>query len=378
MLPTNRAIPELASIVAAVSLLGIVSVPVPAGQAEQAEVAAARSDTPPETLEDLVERLKKAIGTDVTLSGATAGRPFAGRREICIKSEHWLHLVQSFSVIPASPTDKIGEAPPDFLGAAAVRVIATDGRYTVVAGWNYDPEIAIKILAVLGQNLSKEAETNRLRYCAADWLDFRLAVAKDSGSIHQTPKPLSRGPTAQQIDDYMNLFAEKGSSAGRNRGDPYYWFSTLDYCKVSPLLVTRNESDFLALTLPKGSRGASYVLLSDKPDEVLLSGSQRPRPWYLKRVEITRDAQGRPAVELELDAVAAARMAKLTKANQGRALAVVFDYWVVQVQVIDGKLADKVVISGKEFTETLVAGFARSLRECMMQPAGTSNASNFK
>ncbi len=83
-------------------------------------------------------------------------------------------------------------------------------------------------------------------------------------------------------------------------------------------------------------------------------------------------------MELDFDAVAAARMAKLTEANQGRALAVVFDHTVVQAQVIDRKLSDKVVISGKDLSEKLVAGFARSLRECMMEPAAAATSFNSK
>jgi len=97
-----------------------------------------------------------------------------------------------------------------------------------------------------------------------------------------------------------------------------------------------------------------------------LNRSKRPRPWHLSRVQAARDAQGRPALEIEFDNVAAARMARLTRANPGRALAVLFDNKVVQIQVIDGKLHDKIVLSGKAFDEELVARIRRSLCECMV------------
>ena len=132
-------------------------------------------------------------------------------------------------------------------------------------------------------------------------------------------------------------------------------------------MFTKDERDVLTLHIHSTTyRADSYVLLSDKPDEVLLNRSERPRPWHLNRVQATRDVQGRPAVELEFDEVAAAGMARLTKANLGRALAILFDNQVVQIQVIDGKLRDKMVLSDKAFDEKLVARILRSLRECMV------------
>jgi preprotein translocase subunit SecD len=109
------------------------------------------------------------------------------------------------------------------------------------------------------------------------------------------------------------------------------------------------------------------MLLSDKPDEVLLSRSKRPRPWHLKGAEAIRDAKGQPAVELQFDEFAAAKMARLTKANRGRALATLFFDSVVQIQTIDAEVFDKIVLSGKTFDEKLVKQIAQSLNDCMLE-----------
>ena len=336
------------------------------GSADEAKAAAAKLSAPAETLEAVAALLKKAVGIDWRVSNSRAG--FGSRHNIAVNLRTWYNAEVPYMVTPASPADQVGERPADFRGAAAVEVIATDGRYTVVAGWSYEPEIAAKILAALGMTLSKEAERHRLMHSAAHWLDFRCAVARDLSREHQTPQPLAQGPTLEQIEDYAKLFAEKGPNGGRHRGDPYLWFHVLDCCEVSPLLFTKDERDVLPLQHIHSTtyRADSYVLLSDKPDEVLLNSSKRPRPWHLNRVQATRDVQGRPAVELEFDEVAAAGMARLTKTNLGRALAILFDNDVVQIQVIDGKLRDKMVLSGKAFDEKLVARILRSLRECMV------------
>jgi len=187
-----------------------------------------------------------------------------------------------------------------------------------------------------------------------------LAVTEQSGAVGEKSLPLANGPSPTQIEDYTKLFAEKGPNAGRQRADPYGWFPRLDCCDVRPPLVTTSN------------RWAPYdrphVLLSDKPEQVLLCSSKRPRPWSLKRVQAGEDAAGQPVVVMELDAVAAERMAKLTSSNLGCALAVLFDNHVVQVIVLGSKRSDRVVLSGKAFDKALVARIVRSLSECMMAP----------
>jgi hypothetical protein len=331
--------------------------------ADNNAVAAAGSDSS-ESIEDVVARLKKLDGIEVELRRPGAGNPFESRREIVIKSRYWDQTPMTFFVVPALPTDRVGKPPIDFRGALAVEVIATDRRYAVVAPTSYDPDVASKVLVSIGQTLSREAERRRLAFCAANWLDLRLAVARNSDRKHDFPQPLANGPTPLQIEEYTRRFVEKGYNGGRRHGDPHLWFPALGCCEVSPLLVTTAD------------RAASYLLLSDKPDEVLLSGSKRPRPWYLKRVKATQGAAGRAALELEFDDTASARIGRLIDANTGRALALLFNDGVLQVQVIDGKWQDKLFVSGKAFDQKSVAGMARALRECMLDPTTGGNSSS--
>jgi len=264
------------------------------------------------------------------------------------------------------PADKVGERPEDFTGATAVETIAAGGRWSVVADPNYDPEMAGKILAAVGVTASPQAESRRLKQSAANWLDLRLAVAQDSDPKAGDFRPLANGPTAAQVDEYSKLFSDGGYNAGRRRGDPYLWFHVLRSCEVPANLVTTAD------------RRDAYVLLSDKPDEVLLSRSKRPRPWHLKRVEAVRDSEGRPAVELSFDDTSAERMARLTEANPGRALTLLFNDGVVHVQAIDGKRRNTLVISGKGLDESFAAGMVRALRECMIETAAVADDSDLK
>ncbi|MGE5191801.1 MAG: SecDF P1 head subdomain-containing protein [Deltaproteobacteria bacterium] len=359
---------QLIRIVAILLFAGSTAVPVRSwdGPPDDGKAAAAKIPPVAGTLEEVAGRLKKIEGVEVALRPSKTGISFEARRDIAVKSRNWdKTLSTTFFVIPSLPTDKVGAPPADFTGSLAVEVIATDGHYSVVAGSAYDPETAKQICTAAGLSLPNEAESRRLKHSAASWLDFRLAVARMSDPEPEAPRPLAHGPSPAQIADYTKLFMEQGYNGGRRRGDPYLWFPVLGCCEVSPVLVTTAD------------RSASYVLLSDKPDEVLLSGSKHPRPWHLKRVEAVRDAQGRPAVELEFDDAAAARIARLTEANPGRALALLMDDRVVQIVIIQGKV-EKLVVYGKEFDEKTVAGMVRVLRECMVEPAAETDGSGSK
>jgi hypothetical protein len=330
----------------------------------------AKQPAPAESLEDLAAKLKEATGA--------VWRPYTMPAGSVPRYLLWINLhtsllgsLQHYSILAALPADQgqVGKRL-DHSGAIELKVIATNGRYTVVSEPGFESETAAKILAALGMTLSKElakdAEQHRLRQSATRWLDFRLAPARNSSQENEEPLPLAHGPTPQEIESYSKLFAEKGPNGGRQRGDPYFWLGVMGCCEVPPLLYTRTDRDITAMTRYSAGSGATYVLLSDKPDEVLLSGSKRPRPWHLKRVEAIRDAQDRPAVELQFDETAAAQMARLTKANRGRALATLFCDNVVQIQLIDAEERDKMLLSGKAFDEKLVKAIVRSLSECML------------
>lgn len=239
--------------------------------------------------------------------------------------------------------------------SAALDIIASDERCVVLAGPSREPDATARILAALGLSESKQAAESRIAHARAEWLDFRLAVARPSGTKGDVPIPLANAPTNLQITNYRELFDAKGPNGGRHRGDPFLWFWRLQFCELVPSLVTTEDQ-----------HKAEYVLLSNRPEDTLLSGSARPRPWHLKRVYATTDAQGCPAVGIEFDDTAAKLMGTLTEGNIGRPLAVLFHDNVLSVLTIETKITDKLLISGGKFDKSLVDKIVRSLSECML------------
>lgn len=332
-----------------------------AGNGDAAAPAPSRASAQPGTtrvalnLEDAAKRLTEATGA--TWRIPKGERAPGLRAELSVEIIAWHGMAVPYFVLPFG-LDEQGKAKLELFRRncnAALDVIASDDRCVVLAGPSREPDLTAKVLAVLGVPESKEAEQLRKAHVRAIWLDFRLAVARPSGISGDLPIPLANGPTAAQIKDYQELLAARGPNGGRHRGDPFLWFHRLGFCELSPLLVTTEDRI-----------KATYMLLSNRPEHVLLSGSARPRPWHLKRVYATTDPQGRPSVGLEFDAAAAKLMGTLTESNIGRPLAVLFFNNVLSVLTIEGKITDKLLISGAKFDKALVDKIVRSLSECML------------
>ena len=306
-------------------------------------------------LEDAAKRLTEATG--VTWRVSKREREPGLGVELSSGVSAWHGVAVPYFVLPFG-LDEHGKAKLEFFRqnrSFVLDVIASDDRCVVLAGPSREPDVTAKVLAVLGLPESTEAEQSRLVYARAEWLDFRLAVAKPSGAKGDLPIPLVNGPTVAQIKDYQELFAAKGPNGGRHRGDPFLWFWRLGFCEPPPLLVITEDQ-----------YKAQYVLLSNRPEDVLLSGSARPRPWHLNRVYATTDAHGRPAVGIEFDETAAKQMGTLTGANVGRPLAILFHGNVLSVLTVEAKITDKLLISGAKFDKPLVDKIVRSLSECML------------
>ena len=246
-------------------------------------------DHRPVNLADAAGKLTAAVGEKWMVAKRERG-PGLGRELWCSFSA-WHGVQVPYGILPFPASDAGGRAKLDaFLRecSAALEVIASDDRWTLVAGPAHEADVTSRILQVLGMKMSKEAEQRRRATARADWLDFRLAVAREDNP-----------PSAAQIADSKELFARKGPNGGRHRGDPYLWFPRMDICDSSPAMVHTTSED---------GAETEYLLLSDQPGEVLLSGSARPRPWYLKRVDAGKDAHGRILITLDLDETAARRM----------------------------------------------------------------------
>ncbi len=309
----------------------------------------------PLDLDDAAKRLTKATGVTWRVSKRPRA-PGLGAELLGVFSA-WHGMAVPYCVLPFA-LDEQGKAKLELFRkrcSVPLYVIASDDRCIVLAGPSREPDVTAKVLAVLGMPESKEDELRRRVSASAEWLDFRLAVAGSSGAKGDRPLPLAKGPTVAQIKDYQELFAAKGPNGGRHRGDPFLWFWRLGFCELSPRLVTTETK-----------RKTQYVLLSNRPEHVLLSGSARPRSWHFKRVYAATDPQGRPAVGLELDAVASERMGTLTGSNIGRPLAVLFHGDMLSVFTIEAKITSKLLLSGDKLDKALVDKIVRSLSECML------------
>jgi hypothetical protein len=106
-------------------------------------------------LEAIAKRLAQVTGLDFQCSDRP--KAFNGRRDI-FAHEIRMHAHASYYVLPAARGDRVRQLPSGFDGADAIRVVATDGRYTIAAGANAELATVEKIAAVLGQAVSNEGK----------------------------------------------------------------------------------------------------------------------------------------------------------------------------------------------------------------------------
>jgi preprotein translocase subunit SecD len=92
--------------------------------------------------------------------------------------------------------------------------------------------------------------------------------------------------------------------------------------------------------------GKRYVLLSQRPEDTLLTFWGESKPWCLEKASASLDAQGHALMALELDEEGARRMEKLTEAHVGRSLAVLVDDQVITIAVIRDVLKGRLQITG--------------------------------
>jgi uncharacterized protein (TIGR03067 family) len=118
----------------------------------------------------------------------------------------------------------------------------------------------------------------------------------------------------------------------RAAGEPYAWFE-LDAEAPPPLVTAVHE-------------GRKYVLLSVRPQDVMLAGEEGPRQWRIEGGSLGKAAPGRQTVRVTLDEAGARRMAALGADHRGALLAVLIDGRVVCLSKIQAKTAAQVEIDG--------------------------------
>jgi len=131
-------------------------------------------------------------------------------------------------------------------------------------------------------------------------------------------------------------------------------------------LATEPAADLITAT----NKGRQYVLLSRGWDERILAFSP---PGQLKSVRCSKDAQGRPVIELEFSEWAARRLAALSEVFRGNRLAVLVDDKVIGTPMLESKLTDKLQICGN-FDEAEAQRLARLLQAGMITPGETTSA----
>jgi len=103
-----------------------------------------------------------------------------------------------------------------------------------------------------------------------------------------------------------------------------------------------------------------YILLADRPEYIMLPS----QGWGLEQVHPSKDAMGRPAVQLQFDARGADLLRRLTKTNLKNALAILIDRKVVSALTIMAPVAEQALIVGT-FTDQQVENMVESLRKGM-------------
>jgi uncharacterized protein (TIGR03067 family) len=188
---------------------------------------------------------------------------------------------------------------------------------------------------------------------------FDSPLAKDQFEMILSRKPPK---TAGHLDFRLAATKEQVATLvafdiAYRPGDGLAWFEVRDG-GVNQFLATAKQKDKM------------YVLLSTKPDEVLLGGRLGPPEWTLTSVKVVKDKQGRPAIALELDEAGGKRLAKLTGEHIDRPMAILVDDRVVAAPTIKSAIQDKVEISGV-FEQREIDQLADALRSGMEKPRET-------
>ncbi len=135
-------------------------------------------------------------------------------------------------------------------------------------------------------------------------------------------------------------------------------------------LETEPTADLITAT----ARGRRYVLLSrQKAETILAFDTPARRDWELKSVRCGKDAQGRPVIEVELNAAGARRLGALSEVFRGNRLAILVDDKVIATPILESKLADKLQFRGN-FDEAEAQRLVRLLQAGMIDAADTTSA----
>lgn len=156
-----------------------------------------------------------------------------------------------------------------------------------------------------------------------------------------------------EIKQYEKQLQQEGPFVGRDRGDDFGWFQLR--CHVSPHLITAEHA------------GRRFVLLSNRPAEVMLAIGWRSGPWKLHGVMATDDHRGLPSITIEMDKAGGQRVNELTTRCQGSRLAMLVDDQAISIPLIRAPIGRRILITGS-FTRDEVDQLIRTLRASVVPP----------
>jgi len=183
-------------------------------------------------------------------------------------------------------------------------------------------------------------------------LEFRIAVRNSN-------------PTGFNLDDLRKELASKGPGAGEPGRARWFAINDLKQWYDKPEQLQQLRADPVAYF---GSRydlvagqfgGETYLLLADNAAKSMTHDDGGT--WGLTNAYRTVDPRlGGAAVGFRLDASGAQRMARLTGANQGQAMAIVLDDEVFSAPTLNATISDSGIITG-QFDNTAIAYLIRVL-----------------
>ena len=159
-------------------------------------------------------------------------------------------------------------------------------------------------------------------------VDFRLVPVREEGKL--------LGLTDEDIARYTAELQAKGPVRAQYGKEPFVW------CRVVRAL-TPNEKHITARY-----EGQTYVLLSHRPAETMLTLWGDSNPWRLVDAVLTIESgmPDRPSIALRLDKEGGWRMGALTEAHVGAPMAALVDDEVLSMPVIRSKVGDALVVTG--------------------------------
>jgi len=140
---------------------------------------------------------------------------------------------------------------------------------------------------------------------------------------------------------YVDSLKEKGPKYASD--NKYIW------CEIEPGQEWRATDEQKRLSITGTFGNKTYVLASNKPEEIMLQGIGEKK-WKLEKATQGQDQYGRRAISFVLDERGGNLFAKITSENIGRPLCILLDGIAISAPNIESKIRRQGIITGT-FTE---------------------------